>query len=338
MAGQKLYYPIKITDFPERVLCERFEVLQLLMANYERLQAVVSDALVDLGCDPYCVIDPEFEREDLLGTGFSRVRGKNNLLLKEGKTENGIPEKDLVIPGCQYSVQERLVRCLGPRGDLKFLKIVDNLAGCEYLGETSHYSLEQNMQVLLDAMRKSEEDHMHGKVDRDIKSENILVQPDPTRALGVRGRRCDRELQLEEGQIPCDPGTNMRICRGTPSHFDIAYYVYPQIETLSARTSVDVFAYGITLLTLYLGKGYDDFLEEFHKEIKDDEGEFTTFLPYEKAITKEDIFGAMKRAKVEADIPERMLYLIISMLKKNRSLRPILRVVMRILKEEYNLE
>lgn len=336
--GQKLYYPLRLTDFPERVLSEGHDVLQILMKNYERLQAAVSDVLVGLGYDPYCVTDPDFEREDLRGTGYSRIRGKNNLLLKEGKAANGIPEKDRVIPGCQFSVKEKLVRCIDPNGRLKFLKIVENLAGCEYLGQTNRYSFDQNMQVLLDAMKKSSEDHSYGIVDRDIKQENILIEHDSKRRLGVRGKRCDRELQMRIGSIPPDPGTNTIRTRGTPCHSDVAYYIYPRLETISVRTSIDVFAYGITLLSLYLNKGYDGFIKEFHREIRDEDGNLVSYVPYENAINKDDIYNAMKRAGVEADIPDRIIDLIIQMIGKNRSLRPSLQKVIRILQEEFNLE
>ena len=338
LGGQKLYYPVRLTDFPERVLCERFEVLQILMKNYERLQAVVSDVLVDLECDTYCVMDPEFEREDLLGTGFSRVRGKDNLLLKEGRTENGIPEEDLVIPGCQFSVQERLVRCLDPEGNLKFLKVVENLAGCEYLGQSNRYSLEQNMQALLDAIKKSSDDHSQGIVDRDIKQENILIQPYPSRKHGVRGRRCDRELQLAVGSIPPDPGTNVVRLRGTPTHYDVTYYKYRRVETTSARTSIDVFAYGITLLGVLLREKYDEFMKHFHKEVLDAKGDVVSYVEYEEDISKYDIESSMRAAGAEVEIPDRVMNIILQMIRKNRSLRPHLYKVMTILQEEYDLE
>lgn len=338
-AGQTLYYPVRLTDFPEGVAQEEPHIQKILMRSYQRLQAAVSDVLVELGCDLFCVGDPKFERADLQGTGLSRVRGKDKLLLKEGNPNNSIPYNELVFEGCQHSVYERVIRCLGADGELKFIKLVENLAGCEFVNQTNHYTIQQNMQVVIDTMRKTLEDHVSGIVHRDIKPEHILVVPTPSRKTGVKGKRCDQESRRMTGRLQPEPDTNIVIFTGTPHFTDIKYFDYNEYELRMNRPPIDVFAYGLTLLSVYMaGQEYDKFLDCFHKEIETAEGEFPKFNIYISDIKKEDILKAAEEAGVELDIPDRILELIVSMLARERNARPRLQKVIRILKEEFDLE
>jgi hypothetical protein len=336
--GQTLYYPLRLSDFPEGVGKEERHVQEILMRSYERLQAAVSDVLVGLGCNLYCTTDPTFEREDLLGTGYSRLRGRSNLLLKEGNPDNSIPYDELVFESCQHSTYERVIRCLGADGKMKFLKIVENLAGCERVGQTNNYTFHQNMQAIVDTMRKTAIDHASGNVHRDIKPEHLLIVPTTSRKNGVRGKRCDQESIKMIGMLQPEPDSNKIILSGTPNYSDIKYFDYNEHDLRMNRPPIDVFSYGITLLAFYLGKHYDKFMIYFHKKIETEEGEFPKYHLYIADIRKEDILKAVKKAGAELDIPDRIFELIISMLRRDRNIRPRLKKVIQILEEEFDLE
>lgn len=337
-AGQTLYYPLRLTDFPEGVAREERQVQEILMRNYEKLQAAVSDVLVGFDCDLFCVTDPRFERKDLHGTGFSRVRGKGTLLLKEGNPNNSIPYDELVFERCQHSVYERVVRCMGADGKMKFLKVVENLAGCEFIGQTINYTIHQNMQAIVDTMRKTVIDHASGNVHRDIKPEHILIVPTTSRKNGIRGKRCDQESRRMTGMLQPEPGSNEIILTGTPDFSDIKYFDYNEWDLRMNKPPIDVFAYGLTLLSIYLGKYYDKFMNQFHKKIETEEGEFPRYYLYISDIKKEDLLKAAQESDFEFDILDRIFELIISMLRRDRNARPRLQKVVRILEEEFDLE
>ncbi len=336
MEGQTLYYPGKIEDLPNYVKRKGPEVIRLVMENHAKIQKAVSDVLVELGCDLFCVIDPTLEREDLLGTGYSTVHGKSHLLLKEGKPGNPMPYADRKFDRTDFSAYERVVRYIGIDMKTKFFKLVENLAGSPYLMETNNYSFLQNMQVLVDTMKKCNQEHLQGNVIRDIKQENCLIVQDPSRKLGVRGKLTDQELMEREGMIPIDPDTKKRKLTGTPDHYDVMYYRYYQNEIDSLSLSIDVFAYGITLLALYLEKDFDKFIDKFHRTEKGEKGEKPKYSPYLVSIDRSDI--SMVLAGLKVDIPNDVLELIISMLQKDRNSRPKLHVVIKFLKDKYDLE
>lgn len=337
--NQTLYYPAKLSDFPEAVANEDRHVQEILMRNYQRLQAAVSDVLVGFGCDLFCVGDPQFQRADLQGTGLSRVIGKDTLLLKEGNPNNSVPHDELVFEGSQHSIYERVIRCVGVDGELKFVKLMENLAGCEFVNQTDHYTFQQNMQAIVDTMHKTAQDHASNNVHRDIKPEHVLIVSTPSRKIGVKGKRCDQEGSRMTGMLKPELGTNTIILTGTPHFSDIKYFDYNIHDLRMNRPSIDVFAYGLTLLSVYLaGQKFDKFLDCFHEEIETAEGEFSRFEVYISDIRKEDILKAAEEAGFELDISDRIFELIISMLRRDRNARPCLQKVIKILEEEFDLE
>lgn len=334
VAGQILYYPVRRLDLPERLQGLDTEALTIIMNLYSKLQTAISDVLVgEMGCNTLCVGDPEFERKDLKTTGFLPVKGKANWLLKEGNPYNPVPKANIEFPGSEFGIREKLVRVLGLDGKIRMLKLVENLAGSEILMESNNFSQIQNLQALVDTMKECEKKHAQNLVHRDIKPAHILLNQNYDRKHGVKGKLADQELQTEYGKI--QPNENGELVfQGTNGYYDIGYFKYSLFDKTWIQPAMDVFAYAITLLKVYLGDKHYSFIDAlvFNEDRK-------TLKGYDGDITKKDIFKALEKIGCEKDaIPKDILKIVLKCLRMNRGRRPKLFQLRKFLQEKYNLE
>lgn len=320
LKGQRIYYPINKDELIQVAGDSEAELLEALMSFYHRLQLTVSGVLgCEFDCDVYSV-----EQFDPSGNGFSQVRERRNLLLKEGNPHHPIPEKEIIFPGTHNSIYERIVKCVGFDGKGKFLKIVENLSDCPSILNAHEYTIQQKIKALVDTMKRCREHHIQNHVHRDIKPEHVLIMPDQNSKLGVRGKLCDQELLMRTGMIDPDPDGIIKI-RGTPSFMDSEYYEYDSWAIKMNNPGIDVFSFGITLLELLIGKDYEKFIKIFKKK-------------YDGDISHHNVLFALKKAESDVEIPKELFDIIIKMLRQHRYFRAKLKEVIEVLENYFELE
>lgn len=320
LEGQRIYYPINRGELIQAAGDSEDELLEALMSFYNKLQLAVSEVLgSEYGCEVYSV-----EKADENGNGFSQVRERRNLLLKEGNPRIPIPLKETIFPATPTSIYERLVKCVGFDGKSKFLKLVENLSDCPSILNAHEYTLQQKIKALVDTMKRCREHHSQNHVHRDIKPGHILVMPDQNSKLGVRGKLCDQELLMRTGMIDPDPDGRI-IVRGTPIFADTEYYDYDSWAIKMNNPGIDIFAFGITLLELLIGEDYEKFIKILKRKYYGDINEF-------------NILFALKKADLDVDIPNELFDIIIRMLKQDRYFRAKLREVIEVLENYYDLK
>ncbi len=327
LEGRRLYYPLDdrklmhlaadVDDCGIDDVEEGAETHTLILDCLTNVQKVVADVLREQGNKVYTVSPASKNRERLgkNGNGWLRLDGYWHLVVKELNGKAIRYSSPFYLPEDENLVDEEFRIVEGGNGSKAVLTFAPDYSDVPDFSE-ANLNGKEGIKVIIDAMRACVRLHENDFVHRDIKPENILVFPNGGKPVG---KLCDHEMVAPEGVMYRKNKNGSVYASGTAAYMDICYYPsYEAKDILKITASSDVFAFGITLLEYYLEHLMKDFIAKFQAaECKD--------------INMDVIREFIKHTESDVEIPERVLGIIVKMLKYDRSKRPRLKSVIRML-------
>lgn len=322
LEDKRLYYPLAVAvdDCGIDESSEDSETYQLIVYFLTQVQKVITQVLRGQGNTVYATspIKKNGFKEGKNGNGWLQPHGYNNLVIKELNGNNFQQfYSPFTLPEHQNLVRERYKIAVGDKGSKKLLVFAPDLSDIPDFHEVSLNEM-QALRVLVDSMRGCMHLHSQDLVHRDIKPENILVFEN---SEGPIGKLCDHEMLAPQGALYKKDTRGRVYAAGTTDYMDIVYYPsYREQDKREISAQSDVFAFGITLLEFYLRDLMRDFVKEFQvSECQNiDEARIVEFLEAKNS---------------EIVIPEIILSLIVKMLRYDRTKRPRLASVIKILEK-----